>query len=218
MKRSLLLFILLLNHTLFPEGFAAGTLVRTLSGYTPIEQIKEFDWILCYDSNKDTLQYSRVMQTLTRQVEEVIHITIGDESFFVAPDQQFCTATMKWIKAFQLFSGVALHGQNDLLIDIDNVEIIHETVHLYDFVLEHYGTFFISKKNILVHDYEVAPVIISAEGGGALAAFLGLTGTSAAVFTGGISLSVVLGTGWLLNKYVFKKTGGGAGNQNRDNQ
>ncbi|MHA1874810.1 MAG: Hint domain-containing protein [Promethearchaeota archaeon] len=155
MRYSLLFFLLLFN-SIRPEGFLAGTLVRTEEGYIKIEEIQEGDNIISCDSNF-IFQLHRVKFVIKRHVKQLIKITCGDETLIVAPDQKFYSSTNEWIEASKLIDEQGLMCSYGL-IAIDSIEVINEPIDVYSLSPEDSGYFYISKYNILVYNYTNDPI------------------------------------------------------------
>lgn len=70
--------------------FVAGTLVTTLTGFSPIEQIKQGDIVLSYNESLHQLEYSTVVQTMIHDVVEPIYtLHIKDEQLRVTGVHRF---------------------------------------------------------------------------------------------------------------------------------
>ena len=73
----LILLISILTNPLFGEGFIAGTLVKTLNSYIPIEQLTENDLVVTYDFKKNILVDSKITKTRKNKVNKIIQLTIN---------------------------------------------------------------------------------------------------------------------------------------------
>ena len=70
--------------------FIAGTLVTTLTGFSPIEQIKQGDIVLSYNELFHQLEYSKVVQTMIHDVIEPIYtLHVKDEQLRVTGIHRF---------------------------------------------------------------------------------------------------------------------------------
>jgi hypothetical protein len=72
--------------------FVAGTLITTLTGFSPIEQIKQNDIVLSYNESFHQLEYSTVVQTMIHNVVEPIYtLYIKNEQLRVTGIHRFLT-------------------------------------------------------------------------------------------------------------------------------
>lgn len=155
MKCSVLFFMLLINHSIYPVGFVAGTLVRTQSGHVPIEQIKSGDEVL--GSNESSLfDFIVTRYPAKEQTTVLVKITIDDESFCVAPDQKlFSLQKMNWVDAAKIEPGEPV-GSISCDFTIDNIEIEEAPTgycaEVYSLYLRGPGIFFVSMHDIGVYN------------------------------------------------------------------
>ena len=59
--------------------FVAGTLVETIDGPIPIEQIEEGEFVLSEDLETVDVIYKRVLETYINETTELIHLNIDGE-------------------------------------------------------------------------------------------------------------------------------------------
>ena len=70
--------------------FVAGTLITTLTGFSPIEQIKQGDIVLSYNELLHRLEYSIVVQTMIHDIVEPIYtLHVKDEQLRVTGIHRF---------------------------------------------------------------------------------------------------------------------------------
>lgn len=146
-----LLLSLFSNNIIFSTGFAAGTLIRAESGYVPIEQIKEGDQVIGFDSNQAP-DCCKVASVAKRQSEKLVKITIEDEFFIVAPDQLFLAPQNTWVQAVNLEPGNVIMGLHESCA-IKNVEVVEECAELYTLSIENKRMFFISRHDVAVFNF-----------------------------------------------------------------
>jgi|GEM_PF-6306856 len=77
MKNYIFSCFLLFQAFIFGEGFIAGTWVKTIDGYIPIEQIQPDKKILCYDFSGNVVE-SAVTRTMSKKAKFLICITLKD--------------------------------------------------------------------------------------------------------------------------------------------
>ena len=84
----LLLVILAGPQILFGEGFVVGTLVKTASGYTPIEQLTRGDSVICYDFESQCVERPVLQVVHTTSRHQVHIITARGEEMIVDQDHR----------------------------------------------------------------------------------------------------------------------------------
>lgn len=152
MKYTLLLIGLSFSHCIHPEGFIAGTLIKTEQGYVPIEELKEGDNVSSFDPRR-IYTTSPVIQVVRKKTASLVKITIDDEVIFAAPDQRFLSATFhggnSWIAAASIQPNSALGAHQ-----IRDVETLEIETDVYILSVATYGNFIVSEHGICVHNFE----------------------------------------------------------------
>ncbi|MEJ7840646.1 MAG: Hint domain-containing protein [Rubrobacter sp.] len=80
---------------------AAGTLVTTPEGRVPVEQIRDGDRVLAYDSSSERLVEARASRTASREVDEVLEIRVGGRVLRVTEHHPLMTRR-GWVRAGDL--------------------------------------------------------------------------------------------------------------------
>ena len=78
-----------------------GTLIATPEGQVPVEQIRDGDRILAYDSSSGRLVEARAGHTASREVDEVLEIRVGGRVLRVTEDHPLMTRR-GWVRAGDL--------------------------------------------------------------------------------------------------------------------
>lgn len=60
--------------------FVAGTAILSSAGYVVIKAIREGDYVYATDPETGESGYKRVVQTFERETDELVEVTIGDET------------------------------------------------------------------------------------------------------------------------------------------
>ena len=164
MKRLLLLLSLCFNHLAYPEGFIAGTPVKTPTEYVPIEQIKAGDQVYSYDFQGHYC-IKTVILTNKQYTEALVKITVDDESFFTTPDQFFISAMfpLKWVAAIDLKIGDCLVGVGKHS-NVSTIELVEACAEIYTLSVAGYGNFAVSTHDIFSHNFVFYGVIASCVG------------------------------------------------------
>ena len=136
-----------------PACFVAGTIVQTLEGNTPIEQIKAGDYVLSKDEETGDRTYKRVLETYVRDENVLVHLIVEDEEIITTENHPFFVADKGFIIAKEL-------AINDRLVTSDGTakplklkktETLKTPVKVYNFEVEDYHTYFVGS-GILVHN------------------------------------------------------------------
>jgi len=153
---SLLIACLLISNTILSEGFLAGTLIKTPNAYKPIEQLKENDLVTSYSFQNKNLVEGKIIKIKKVNYKTCIKLTIEGEDLLTAPDHKFyCPLNEKnhWVKAKELKSGDFILSDLTQCVRIDNVVEIAQECDFYCLSIDKYQNFFISEKNIFVHNF-----------------------------------------------------------------
>lgn len=164
--RSLILLSLLIINPMLGEGFIAGTLVRTPHNHTPIEQLKENDLVSTYDFKNNVLVNKEITKITKNKVNKIIQLIIKGQVIEVAADHKFfCpmaeTSLFKnqWTKAENLKPNQFILSNAKELIKIDNILEIKKEDYVYCISIKNNPNFFVSEKDILVHNFVIMPAI-----------------------------------------------------------
>ena len=135
------------------QCFVAGTLVLTVDGNKPIEEIQAGD--LVYSTNPETgeSEYKEVLRTFRKEADVIIHIFVNGEEIETTPTHPFWVED-KWVSAKDLRAGDILtlaDGSNTTITKVYG-EKLDEAVIVYNFEVEDFHTYFITSSEILVHN------------------------------------------------------------------
>jgi hypothetical protein len=78
-----------------------GTMISTPQGRVPVEQIRDGDPILAFDSSSARLVEARADRTASREVDEVLEIRVGGRVLRVTDDHPLMTRR-GWVRAADL--------------------------------------------------------------------------------------------------------------------
>lgn len=136
-----------------PHGacFAAGTIVRTLSGPRPIEQIRVGDQVLAQNTKTGELTYRPVSAMVQNPPSTTLRVKIGAEPIVATPIHRFWKAGSGWVMARDLKPGDRVRSVNGVkaVVSIEQDEVRPV------FNLEVVGAqnFFVGEAAALVHDH-----------------------------------------------------------------
>jgi len=155
---NIMLFLcLLFNQIIVAEGFVSGTMVKTPTGYIPIDQLKENDDIISYDFENTICVIDTISKIKKNRTNRIIQIKVNDQIIEVAPEHKFyCPlAKQRWMQA----QGLKQHNfilKNILeLIRIDNIIEIEKEIDIYCLTVENNHNFFVSEQDIFVHNFAI---------------------------------------------------------------
>lgn len=135
--------------------FRKGTLVATVDGLKPIEDIEVGDEVLAYDPETGEQAYKPVVRLFRNETDKWYHVHVNEQDitctaehpFYVADIGEFVPA--KDLKAGQL---VLLADGSCAVIDGIQVEELSASETTYNFEVEDYHTYYVSEDRVLVHN------------------------------------------------------------------
>jgi subtilisin family serine protease/flagellar hook assembly protein FlgD len=138
--------------------FAAGTLIATESGKVPIENIKIGDKVLAQNTENGETDYKPVESLFSKTVEEIYKINVGDEVIETTNSHPFWVKDKGWVLAEELTIGDLLTDSKGQQLSILDIQILKEAQQVYNFSVAEYHTYYITEKEILVHNTSCFPV------------------------------------------------------------
>lgn len=152
-----LFLCLLFNQLITAEGFVSGTMVRTPSGYVPIDQLKENDEIISYDFENAAFAIDTIIKIRKHRTNKIIQINFDGQILEVAPDHKFYCPRSKqrWVQAKYLKKQHLILKNILELVRIDNLTEIEKEIDTYCLSVENNHNFFVSKQNIFVHNFAI---------------------------------------------------------------
>jgi hypothetical protein len=138
-----------------PSCFGKGTLVWTLSGAKPVEEIKIGDRVLAQHPETGELAYKGVLMTTTRPPSEMLTIRAGKTAVTTTLGHPFFVVGKGWRMAKQLKEDDWIAGEGRTL-RIRRIEKA-EPVEAYNLVVADFGTYFVGEDRIYVHDNSPLP-------------------------------------------------------------
>lgn len=134
--------------------FVAGTLVMTAAGLVAIECIRAGDRVISTDPDTMERAEKTVLETYVRETNEVVHLTINGEVITSTLDHPFYVQDAGFVSAGDLYIGDKLLDAegNTLLVEDMKAEKLSEPVKVYNFQVEEFHTYHITKSSVLVHN------------------------------------------------------------------
>jgi hypothetical protein len=156
-----------LSQNIIATGFSAETLVLTPNGHVAIEFLKPGDQVLCSDL-QESIVVGNVKDVSIKRTNFIVNVQTDDgETIKTISNQKFYNANLSdWIETQKLVRGTVLMGfeSNATVLSVVQAE---EFCDYFAIAIEPYTNFFITKKNILVHNFGLSamvPTIIRSAG------------------------------------------------------
>jgi hypothetical protein len=131
--------------------FTAGTQVYTEEGYKNIEDIKVGDKVWAYNDKTGKLELKGVIDTFTRDFKQVYIVHFGDEILEATHEHPFFIGG-KWLKVDELKVGDLLTLYDGTTQAISKIELVEGDFKVYNFTVDEFHTYYVSKYNVLVHN------------------------------------------------------------------
>lgn len=151
------------------EGFGAGTLVKTPTGYVPIERLKVGDQVVsCADPAQDgsvgqggDVLTSVVSAVSSRIVRNSILLGTVQGPLFVDPKQALWAGPgVGWVRAEAIVPGLVVPSLSGLDVIIESCYCTQEETVVYSIEVEKYHNFFVTRDDLLAHNLVfVAPAL-----------------------------------------------------------
>lgn len=130
--------------------FGAGTLVQTLAGPRPIEQVAIGDQVLTQDTRNGGLDYHPVLVVHHNPPGRTFKITLGEEEIVSSVFHRFWKAGQGWVMARDLVVGDAIRTLNGI-VRVARIEE-GQVVPVYNLDVAAAANFFVGRSTALVHD------------------------------------------------------------------
>jgi hypothetical protein len=130
--------------------FAKGTPVWTLSGARPIEQVKAGDRVLSQNPETGELAYKGVLAVTVRPPSTMLCIRSGKSAIATTLGHPFFVVGKGWRMAKELRDDDWISTQGNIA-PVDAIESA-EPVEAHNLVVADFGTYFVGKDRLLVHD------------------------------------------------------------------
>jgi len=138
--------------------FTAGTKVYTEDGYKNIEEVKTGDLVWSFDDKTEKLELKKVVNTFTRDFEQIFEIYFGDEILEVTHEHPFFIGG-RWLKVDELKVGDFLTLYDGSKKKIDKIDLKEGHFKVFNFTVEDFHTYYVSGSNVLVHNGNPCDII-----------------------------------------------------------
>ncbi|MEA4826009.1 MAG: polymorphic toxin-type HINT domain-containing protein, partial [Clostridium sp.] len=134
--------------------FTGETLIASKYGYKFIKDIEVGDEV--YSENPETGEkgLKKVKNIYVNETKELIHISIGETKIKATPSHPFWIIGKGWITAEKVKVGdkVKLSSGEEVEVTEVEKEILKDAVKVYNFEVEDWHTYYVSDKDVLVHN------------------------------------------------------------------
>jgi RHS repeat-associated protein len=139
--------------------FTKGTLVYGKNDFIPIENIKIGDSVYSYNVEKNTVELSKVINTLNRKTQGLYEITAGKETIHVTAEHPFYVIGKGWVKAKDLQAGYVLKSSdNKATVKVNAIKELSKAVTVYNMEVDGNHDYFVTSSTILVHNKNIKEI------------------------------------------------------------
>jgi RHS repeat-associated protein len=140
--------------------FTEETLIYTKKGHKPIKDTVVGDEVYAKDIETGEKDLKRVKQVFTREVKILIYLAVDGVEIKTTVDHPFWVTEKGWVPAEKLHIGDHVElssGKHENITSIKR-KILTQPITVYNLEVEDCHTYFVSEKNILVHnaDYDLS--------------------------------------------------------------
>lgn len=148
-----------------PACFVAGTLIQTVDGLKPIEQIQRGDLVWSRQEFGDAYAYKPVFETKvteSQQLHEIIvENTSGEtETYLTTAEHPFYIADLGWLKASLLEAGMPLldRNGNSGSLKVKSQTKLERWETVYNFEVGDFHTYHVGRLGVWVHNADCCRV------------------------------------------------------------
>lgn len=132
--------------------FTSGTVVKTVDGDKPIQEVQVGDLVLSKNPDTEEVAYKPVYQLLQKQVDTVWEISVGDEVITTTDMHPFWVVGKGWVLTKNLNVGDLLEREDSSTIPITNIASKEESTTVYNLSVEDFHTYYVSNLGIFSHN------------------------------------------------------------------
>lgn len=131
--------------------FVKGTLITTLEGYKEIEKLKVGDEVWSYNESIYKNELKKVIALSKNTVSEIIEINAEGVKIECTPEHPFYVGG-KWVEAKDLKAEDRLYLKDGSKLEITFIQKNNKKQEVYNFEVEDNHNYYVSDKQILVHN------------------------------------------------------------------
>jgi len=146
------------NHTLYAQWqsncFVAGTQVYTENGYKNIEDIKVGEKVYSYNFDTNSLELSKVVDTIRNTTNTTYKMTIGNSELEMTHMHPLYIVGKGWVEANKINIGDKILDANGNKIEITNITTIEHSnpIPIYNITVDGNHNYYVGNNRILVHN------------------------------------------------------------------
>ena len=138
------------------NSFEAGTMVETIDGPVPIEEIDVGTYVLGYDEETGEIGYYPVTHLISHLDFKVVYLTIDGEVIVTTAEHPFYTAEGEWVDAIDLRVGDEIRTAEWTTGVVSSVYEVTRPQPMYNFTVDIAHTYFIGNNQWLVHNCKIS--------------------------------------------------------------
>lgn len=129
-------------------------MIATDNGDKPIENICIGDYVLSKNELTGEISYRKVVSLFERKTDVFVRVVIGNEEIVTTPEHPFWIDEKGWVAAKDLCKGDRVSVQNNVtnIITSTVIQKCTEEISVYNFEVDGWHTYFVSKLHVLVHN------------------------------------------------------------------
>jgi len=137
------------------QCFTGDTLVATETGLSPIEEIKAGDYVWSENTETGEKALKQVLSVSVTETTVLVHITTKNGTEInTTENHPFYVEEKGWCAAADLEAGDYLHmqdGRTEIVLKTET-EQLKEAVKVYNMEIEDWHTYYVSDREVLVHN------------------------------------------------------------------
>jgi hypothetical protein len=142
--------------------FLAGTLVRTVNGLQPIEQIQIGDLVHAYNFDIQKVEHKPVTELFVSSCDKYVEIYTSTDIIKATGAHRFwIPAKNKWVKARELSTSMSFQDSAGKSIDILDLKIVDKIEKTYNFEVEDLHNYYVGKDQVLSHNKSIKDSIFA---------------------------------------------------------
>jgi len=148
------------------NSFEAGTMVETIDGPVPIEDIGVGTYVLGYNEETGEIGYYPVTDLISHLDFKVVYLTIDGEVIVTTAEHPFYTAEGEWVDAIDLRVGDEIRTAEWATGVVESVYEVTRPQLMYNFTVDVAHTYFVGENQWLVHNSNCRNAIALGVSGG----------------------------------------------------
>ena len=133
--------------------FLAGTLIKTVKGLIPIEQIKVNDYVYSYNFKSLKSELKSVSELFVSSCDKYIEISTTNDIIKATGGHRFWIPDLnKWVKACELSIGMTFQNIDCKNVEIIDLIIIEQKEKTYNFEVVDLHNYYVGNDQVLSHN------------------------------------------------------------------